>query len=90
MHFISLLKNNSGRKFNSSLHRNKINNMRNYTGTLHEDDHIMPLEEWNEAKNVSFGNYDGSGYWVKYGKRCEDEVFSSEPEDATHVVWYNK
>ena len=55
-----------------------------------EDTHLMTVEEWLTAKNVEFGNYDGSGYWVKDGKESDDEVFSSEPEDATHVAWYNK
>ena len=52
---------------------------------------LMTVEEWNQAVDEGwFITTDGSGYWVKDGKECDDEVFSSEPLDATHVMWYNK
>ncbi len=52
---------------------------------------IFTVKEWEEAVEEGwFGDYDGSGYWVKDGKECGDEVFSSPPLDATHVAWYNK
>lgn len=56
------------------------------------DDHIMTVDEWNESLELGlYGNYDGTGYWVKEGKACRDaEVFHSPQLDATHVVWYNK
>ena len=55
------------------------------------EDHIMTVKEWlSSVKEGYFGNYDGYGYWMKDGLACRDEVFSSEPLDATHVVWYNK
>lgn len=53
--------------------------------------HVMTVKEWEKAvKDGWFGNYDGSGYWMKDRMKCNDEVFSSLPEDATHVAWYNK
>jgi hypothetical protein len=39
---------------------------------------------------LGFSNYDGSGYWVKDGKKSRDEIFSTPRLDATHIVWYNK
>ncbi len=57
-----------------------------------EDDDIYSVKEWiEEIKNICCRNDDGSGYWMKDGYiNDNDEVFSSEPEDATHVIWYNK
>lgn len=60
-----------------------------YDRLVEDDDQLMTIKKWFESKDVSLGNYDGIGYWVKDGFRCHDEVFSSEPEDATHVVWFN-
>lgn len=54
-------------------------------------DDIYTLEEWLEAKNVYIDNDVGCGYWMKNDMICDkDEVFSSDPEDATHVMWYSK
>ncbi len=39
---------------------------------------------------LGFSNFDGSGYWVKDGKKSRDEIFSTPRLDATHIVWYNK
>ena len=68
--------------------------MRNYNRKFirDEDDMVVTVDEWlNDCKDKGFSNWDGSGYWIKDGYVCDtDEVFSSEPEDATHVVWYNK
>lgn len=64
-----------------------------YTKKLDQDwdDDIYTVEEWTQAvKDGCFCNYDGSGYWVKDGLKSGDEVFSTPPLDATHVVWYNK
>ena len=55
-----------------------------------DEDEVFTVAEWLEAKNVWIGNDDGSGYWMKDGMICNDEVFSSEQEDATHVIWYSK
>jgi len=52
---------------------------------------LMTIEEWNRAINDGYINDDdGSGYWVKDDMSCDDGVFSSTQEDATHVVWFNK
>ena len=55
------------------------------------NDGVYTVTEWQESvANGYFTNFDGNGYWVRDGLRSSSEVFSSEPEDATHVVWYNK
>lgn len=43
-----------------------------------------------DVNSGCFGNYDGSGYWVKNNLRSQDEVFSTPREDATHVLWFSK
>jgi hypothetical protein len=64
---------------------------RNYDRLIENDDDVYTIKEWQAAiKNGFFGNYDGVGYWAKNGQYCHDEVFSSEPQDATHVIWFNK
>jgi len=60
-----------------------------------EDTEVYTLEEFNHfVKEGWYGNNDGSGYFVKVVDdeflESKDEFFNSEPEDATHVVWYNK
>jgi hypothetical protein len=55
------------------------------------DDDIYTVEDWE--KTVAEGwinNDDGCGYWMKNNLISNDEVFSTEQLDATHVVWYNK
>lgn len=52
---------------------------------------LMTIEEWNDAVNDGYiMDDDGSGYWVKDGMTCDDSVFGTDQEDATHVIWYNK
>lgn len=52
---------------------------------------LMTVKDWQKAVDAGcFGNFDGSGYWVKDGKESRDEVFSTPQLDATHVAWYNK
>ena len=71
----------------------KISWLRVYDDPLDADidDDIYTVAEWKEAVELgAFKNWDGSGYWVKDGMKSSAEVFSSDPEDATHVVWYNK
>lgn len=58
--------------------------------TPHEDDVIIPISEWAEAGNMGFTSYNGTGYWMKNGFISKDEVFGTDPQDATHVIWYNK
>lgn len=65
----------------------------------HEDDHI--IEAWYfeaalaEEKRtgytiLGFSSWDGSGYWMKDGKKSVDDVYATPRLDATHVIWYNK
>lgn len=62
-----------------------------YDRDIDPDTDILSVAEWNESvRDGIFVNYDGSGYWVKYGRQSRDEVFETPPEDATHVAWYNK
>lgn len=53
---------------------------------------LMTIDEWNES--VSFGGFiehDGHGYFVKDNMSTyEGDIFEDEPEDATHVIWFNK
>ena len=53
---------------------------------------LMTVEDWNQAvEDGVFIDSDGCGYWVKNNKMArEDEVFSTEQLDATHVMWFNK
>lgn len=66
--------------------------MRNYNNEIDEYGDVYTLSDFIDCVNDGYiGNYDGSGYWCKDGLYShDDEVFSSEPEDATHVVWFNK
>jgi hypothetical protein len=70
----------------------EIRSTRDYTEEVPEDADVYTVDDFNQAvKEGSFGNYDGSGYWVKDDKMSrEDEFFSSLPLDATHVAWFNK
>lgn len=62
-----------------------------YSRKLDIEDDIMTVKEWQDNVNDGyFNDDDGCGYWVKDGLSCRDEVFNSEPLDATHMVWYNK
>lgn len=66
--------------------------MRNYNLPLPKYGAVYTVEEFQELlDDGSLVNYDGDGHWVlnnQYSR--EDEVFSSLPLDATHVIWFNK
>lgn len=67
--------------------------MREYKEELTNKDYgdLMTVEEFNIAVEVGFiMDDDGQGYWVKDNKESNDEVFNTQPLDATHVMWYNK
>ncbi len=52
---------------------------------------IFTLPEWRHAvRSGLITELDGIGRWCRDGKESEDEVFESDPLDATHVSWYNK
>lgn len=77
-------------KDNVLFHQPSSNN-RKYIRSLDSGDDVYTVEEWKQAvEEGSFNTFDGSGYWVKDGYRSNAEVFSTEPLDATHVVWFNK
>jgi hypothetical protein len=63
-------------------------------GDKHEpddDDIVIAIADWEQSKGQGFTNGNGSGYWMKDGYICRDEeVFSSDPKDATHVYWIDK
>jgi len=65
--------------------------MRKYGKIISSDADVFSLEEWKTSVRAGmFNEYDGCGYWSKDGEESTDEVFSTRPEDATHVAWYNK
>ncbi len=62
---------------------------------VHPEDHVMMLEEWQQAVRCGyFNDMDGSGCWLSNGRFMTDavfdDVFGPVPEGATHVVWFNK
>ena len=64
---------------------------RTYDQPLPDYGDLMTAEEFTACVDSgSFIPDDGTGYWVKDGLESRDEVFASEVEDATHVMWYNK
>jgi hypothetical protein len=68
-----------------------VPNERQYNQELPDYVDLMTTEDWLSAVDDGcFCDFDGSGYWVKDGKECRDEVFSTPQLDATHVAWYNK
>lgn len=73
--------------------RREIDLRREYTKDIHDEDEpeLYPVLVWNNIVDSGmFGNYNGSGYWVKDSKISDDEVFHSPQLDATHVIWYSK
>jgi len=51
--------------------------------------HVLTLREWNEGvRRGTFNQMLGIGYWCLDGKESRDEVFETEPQDASHVSWY--
>lgn len=67
--------------------------MREYNTPINNDDwwDVFTADAWeNDIKDKICFNSDGCGYWVKDNKASRDEVFVTNREDATHVVWYNK
>jgi hypothetical protein len=58
------------------------------------DDDLYTVEEWvAHCKVGAFTNYDGCGNLIIDGKRANGIVPSlvdQIPDNATHVIWYNK
>ena len=63
-----------------------------YNKPLPNYGHLMTIEDWKES--VSDGGFiedDGHGYFAKGNMYTyEGDIFCNEPEDATHVIWFNK
>lgn len=60
-----------------------------------DDTDIYTIEEFTECVEIGgFNDYDGCGCAAKDGKKTGRSYYPSEideiPEDATHIVWYNK
>lgn len=69
----------------------------NYTKVPDIDDCIMTIVEFdNDCNFGAFIDYDGYGYPMKKGlvdrsiKVWPSDRKTSVPEDATHIVWYNR
>jgi len=66
-----------------------------YTEDLYEDDDVMTVQDFFKAVHMNFlGLDDGFGCPVKDGKAAKLNISADQldliPEDATHIVWYNK
>jgi len=61
-----------------------------------DEDEVYTVQEFKElVENGALIDYDGYGYAVKNGKANPNiQIWPSEiediPEDATHIVWYNR
>ena len=65
---------------------------RSYDTILPTHGRLYDIYNWLETTEEGYIiDDDGHGYWVKNGFMCRgDEVFSTDQEDATHVIWFNK
>jgi hypothetical protein len=69
---------------------------REYNNKIDDDpeypDVVMTLDEWfSHHKNQTCFFDQGDAKWAKDGKYCDkSEAFTTEPEDATHVIWIDK
>ena len=60
------------------------------------DDDVYTIEEFKDhCKRGSFIDYDGWGYPVKDKKsdrtiQIQPSTISKIPDDATHIVWFNR
>lgn len=70
--------------------------MTEYTEKIPEYGDVFTVEEFLQMVDMDcLIDYDGSGNPAKNGKMSKEYVYPSRarellPEDATHVVWYNK
>jgi len=69
--------------------------MPEYTENLPAYGDLMTVANWLEFVNSGdFSDYDGVGHPVKDGKMCKTRIYPSIadqlPEDATHVLWFNR
>jgi hypothetical protein len=66
-----------------------------YNNLLSEDDYVVTVEEFRQAVGSGFfRDYDGYGHPVKDGKMTNVVIVPSRvheiPDDATHIVWFNR
>lgn len=64
-------------------------NNRVYDRELPNYGYLMTIEKWKDAVEEGY-IMDDDGNWVKDGMMSRFDPFSSEQEDATHVMWFNK
>ena len=67
----------------------------NYTKPLKSYGDLFTITDFKEAcESGCIINGDGNGYWVKDEFMNDDIEVTPEylliPEDATHVIWFNK
>ena len=77
--------------FLAGMNHNEPISGRSYDTILPTYGRLYDIEDWLETTEEGYiTNDDGYGYWVKNGFMYRgDEVFSSDQEDATHVIWFN-
>lgn len=66
-----------------------------YTEPLPNYGDLITVKDWLQSvANNYFIDYDGSGHPVKDGKMSKQNIYPSIadelPEDATHVMWFNR
>lgn len=65
--------------------------MRHYWRTIPEWGWVYTIDDFRE--NVRWAKISpktGYGYFAKEGLLSDAEAFDAEPEDATHVIWFEK
>jgi hypothetical protein len=74
----------------------KFSSTNNYGCGKEDEDDVYTVEEFREhVKSGSFIDYDGHGRPVKDGMADRTMIIQPStvdeiPEDATHIVWYNR
>jgi len=66
-----------------------------YTEDLPKYGDLMTVEVYKlRVKTRTFVDYDGCGCPVKNGKMSKQHIYPSQidsvPEDATHIIWFNR
>ncbi len=66
-----------------------------YVSKLDPEDHLLTVEEWKEdVRTGMFIDYDGYGHPVRNDMVANDVIYPSQadsvPDDATHIVWFNR
>lgn len=67
-----------------------------YTAKIGADEDVYTVQDFRDAvKSGAFIDYDGYGYPVRNGLANDKMIIKPSqvtgiPEDATHVVWFNR